>query len=250
MADKKISALTAATEAASEDLLHIIDDPSGSPVNKKLTVHNFMKGFAHTSTDTAAATEQVFLKITHNADSDNSSNDTYDAVATLSINTQPTHTSSATGDITKIYASRFTHFQNDANVSITTEGAAVVAELAQNASRAASAQTANTYPLILRVSNSATQTVNSAAFMKVDCSGAATQTVDFLMDLAPGGGFGAAAAANVGPMYTSGTASTVAGALKIRVSGETRYIQLYSAFSWFVIYIMEYYDRNSQGRTG
>ena len=231
MANKKITDLDAATAASKDDLVMVIDDPSGSPVNKKLTVHNFMKGFAHTSTDTAAGTEQVFLKITHNADSDNSSNNTYDAVATLSVNTQVTHTSAATGDITKSYTGRFTHHQNDANVSITTEGAAVVAELTHNQSRAASAQTANTYPLILRVSNTATQTVNSVAFMKVDCSGAATQTVDFLMDLAPGGGFGAAAAANVGPMYTSGTASTVAGALKVRVSGETRYIQLYSAFA-------------------
>jgi|APSaa5957512535_1039671.scaffolds.fasta_scaffold01033_21 hypothetical protein len=41
MADQKISDLTAGSVLAGEDLIHFVDDPSGTPTNKKITVNNF-----------------------------------------------------------------------------------------------------------------------------------------------------------------------------------------------------------------
>jgi len=41
MADTKLTGLTAATTATTDDLLYIVDDPGGTPISKKITVGNF-----------------------------------------------------------------------------------------------------------------------------------------------------------------------------------------------------------------
>jgi len=40
MADKKVSALTAATTVAAADLVHVITDVATTPTNKKMTLAN------------------------------------------------------------------------------------------------------------------------------------------------------------------------------------------------------------------
>lgn len=50
MADKKVSALTAITNMSSDDLMMVVNDPSGSPASRKITHANFFAN-VHTVSD-------------------------------------------------------------------------------------------------------------------------------------------------------------------------------------------------------
>ena len=62
MADKKITALTdLSTGIAGADLLHVIDDPTGTPINKKVSVTNFINNLPSFISDGS----QTAISITH-----------------------------------------------------------------------------------------------------------------------------------------------------------------------------------------
>ncbi len=118
MADKKMTALTdLSTGVASEDIMHVVDDPSGSPVNKKVSVFNLYGNLNHT-TNSGDASGRSFVKtnttinVTHTG-----------TVAPFETNMIHAHTGSTSNTVTSIYGAKF-------NVNVAGSNAVASGEIA------------------------------------------------------------------------------------------------------------------------
>ena len=237
MADKKITALTAATSAASEDLLHIIDDPGGSPVNKKLTVQNFLNSITHTSTGTATANTETLLSLTHTANADPVTTGTpnkLNNVASLQVTSSATGAAAGNMSYDRFYAADISNKVADGNTVIVTESAGARITLDRNAED--STGTVNAHCLILRHANTVSDPTTSAprptSMLKFEAGSGTNANVSNIMDIFSGGAYGQADGAAVTVSSdlcaTTGTKGTTGGYLRIRILGQTRYINLYT----------------------
>jgi len=226
MADKKITALTAATSAASEDLIHVIDDPSGSPVNKKLTVKNFVGGIAHTTTGSAADT--LLAAVLTCGDGQTNTN-TLTAVSGRAVANDAT---SATA-VKDIYGGYFESSLQSTNNTVTGRNSAIRA-VCDISDGVATLGTTNVMSLSFKEAGTARGAAPNSYIEIMEEATSGANPATYLMDIFPTDGNGNLTfqtGADLG-FYDDGgdkaTAGAKDGTLKIRVNGEAKYIQLWN----------------------
>ena len=178
MADKKMTALTdLSTGIASDDILHVVDDPTGSPVNKKVSVFNLFGNVNHTS-NTGDASGRTLVKTTLTVGNDATTGNT------VGLHSEVDHTkATGSGDrtILNLFGAKVKSKVSgqDANVTGTVAGAVIEVDISNGANTGSintsrSAGTARAYGIkVLMDDSNSDRGVSPDAFICFDDAGGA-----------------------------------------------------------------------------
>ena len=249
MADKKMTDLSdLSTGIASADIVHIVDDPAGSPVNKKVSVFNLFGNLNH-STNSGDATGRSFVSTTISTALGTTAGD----VSALNAQTTHDHRTGDANSVVNIYGAKIDANLSGSNSVVTTVAAGAKISLnmtndlaVANVNTSYTDGAARTYGLMIDINDSAKATAardtKPDAFISMrDQSGwtatnnPGTQAVHYFVELGSGEGaasgntdgyIAAAAAANTSAhgsnlvMFSTAVADTSSNArLRVKVNG-------------------------------
>lgn len=216
MADKKITELTPLTSLTPDDLFVVVDDPSGTPITKKIAAANiFGNGISYITNNTYKGAAVLRSVLTANV----SANTTADTVVSgdFVVNATPTSV-----DTYYQYAVRATSALSGTTANVTKEHA--TAKFILDASNAGSL-ISNTYVGLFSVANTGTRTANVGAFVgfgDAASNSTSAQTL-YLFDIGLGGAANVSANVSGGAACSavlfSNSAASVSHKLKVRING-------------------------------
>lgn len=222
MADKKITELTQLTSLASGDLFVVVDDPTGTPITKKIAASDiFGNGISYITNSTYPAATVLRSVLTANVNANTASANTLIA-AEFVTNALGT---SANSDYQ--YAVRAISKLHESTSKVAKEHA--VAKFVLDVSNAASV-IANTYGAIIQVANTGTRAQNVTSFLRLEdlvvpADGVTTNQTLFLLD-ANGVTSNVTSTGTDDVLLSVNSAATLSAnrTIKIRINGTTLYL--------------------------
>ncbi len=231
MADKKITELTELVGTSSDDLFVIVDDPTGTPITKKITAKNlFGNGISVITTNTV--TEATVLKSVLTVNSVGNATTTQIAADFL-VNTLSTSANATVTSIGYQYALRATSKLNANTSNVAIEHAA--SKFILDVGNTATVQ-ANTYVSLLAVANSVgTRTANVQAFIgfsDLASNSTSAQTL-YLFEIGVGNSTVGHVSSNVTTgaassttLFSNSAATAATHKLRVRINGSNYWLLL------------------------